>query len=208
MSNIRKILIEEIRRAASKEIYAARKPLIQTISALKKQLSEQNRRLHVLEKLVPIPKPAVFAMPEESAESGHPLRITGKRVKALRIRLGISQSEFASLLGVSISSVNNWESGKIVPRKEQKLRIACLRDTKKRELKKILAEKGIALRPAAKKGKSAAKAVPQAKQVKGSEQEKQQPVSESPAAESAAPATEQKFQAKRLNNTPHNRRTK
>ena len=35
--------------------------------------------------------------------------------KHLRAELGFSQSRLASLLGVSLSSVQGWESGKVVP---------------------------------------------------------------------------------------------
>jgi putative transcriptional regulator len=36
-------------------------------------------------------------------------------VKAIRRRLGKSQSEFALMIGVSISTLQNWEQGRRVP---------------------------------------------------------------------------------------------
>ncbi len=36
-------------------------------------------------------------------------------VKAIRQRLGKSQSEFALMIGVSISTLQNWEQGRSVP---------------------------------------------------------------------------------------------
>ena len=36
-------------------------------------------------------------------------------LRALRIRLGLSQEKFAGMLGVSFSTVNRWESGKTKP---------------------------------------------------------------------------------------------
>lgn len=39
----------------------------------------------------------------------------GKRIKAIRLKLLMSQTEFASLLGVSFATVNRWENGKTEP---------------------------------------------------------------------------------------------
>jgi putative transcriptional regulator len=36
-------------------------------------------------------------------------------VKAVRLRLGKSQSEFARMIGVSISTIQNWEQGRRRP---------------------------------------------------------------------------------------------
>ena len=36
-------------------------------------------------------------------------------VKAIRLRLGKSQSEFARMIGVSISTLQNWEQGRRRP---------------------------------------------------------------------------------------------
>lgn len=38
-----------------------------------------------------------------------------KIIKALRLKLILSQQEFAELLGVSFTSVNRWENGKHEP---------------------------------------------------------------------------------------------
>lgn len=52
----------------------------------------------------------------------------------LRVKLNVSQSELAKMLGVSFSSVNRWETGKYAP-----TIIA------KEKLKKVLQENGIEL---------------------------------------------------------------
>jgi putative transcriptional regulator len=38
-----------------------------------------------------------------------------ENVKAIRRRLGKSQSEFALMIGVSVSTLQNWEQGRRVP---------------------------------------------------------------------------------------------
>ena len=37
-------------------------------------------------------------------------------VKEIRDRMGVSQSRFAALIGVSVDTVQNWEQGRSVPR--------------------------------------------------------------------------------------------
>ena len=47
-----------------------------------------------------------------------PARVTVFRpadVKAVRARLGQSQSEFALMIGVSVATLRNWEQGRRVP---------------------------------------------------------------------------------------------
>jgi putative transcriptional regulator len=39
----------------------------------------------------------------------------GEQIKELRIRLGLTQEEFAHRLGVTLCTVNRWENNKSVP---------------------------------------------------------------------------------------------
>ena len=41
--------------------------------------------------------------------------MTGKQIKRIRKSLFITQSQFGRLLGISKTSVNNWETGKVEP---------------------------------------------------------------------------------------------
>jgi SOS-response transcriptional repressor LexA len=47
-----------------------------------------------------------------------------ERIKGVRHRKGMSQSEFAKFLGVSVGSVGNWESGVNVPPEHKLVKIA------------------------------------------------------------------------------------
>jgi len=47
-------------------------------------------------------------------------------VKELRLRLILTQQEFAELLGVSFASINRWESGRHEPTTKVKRRIVEL----------------------------------------------------------------------------------
>lgn len=44
------------------------------------------------------------------------MHIIGERLKEIRKKLGITQGELASLIGVSETTVWNWENGKREPR--------------------------------------------------------------------------------------------
>ncbi len=71
------------------------------------------------------------------------VRISTESIIKLRRKLGLTQAQLATLLGVSNFSVSHWELGKTSPRDAFKGKIAALRDMGKRELKRLLKEKGI-----------------------------------------------------------------
>lgn len=100
------------RKEAKKAVEPVRKPVVQTRSAI----AELKRRVDALEHQVKILQgacaeapPAAEVAPERPAEKGW---ITGKGVRGLRQSLGLSQAQFASLVGVSPNSVYKWESHK------------------------------------------------------------------------------------------------
>ncbi len=70
----------------------------------KRQVKSGKRKVQANKASVPR-KPAAQAMPGP-ARSIHP---TGKAVARLRARFGMSQGEFARLLGVSTPTIGNWE---------------------------------------------------------------------------------------------------
>ena len=39
----------------------------------------------------------------------------GQKIKAVRLKLHMSKTEFAQLFGVSFATVNRWENGKTTP---------------------------------------------------------------------------------------------
>lgn len=148
MPNVQQLLNDEIRRLARKEVNAAVKVLKAQMVEMRKTLSEQNRRLKALEKLADVAAPAAPAAPAElpAADDSKAIRVTPERISKWRAKLGLNKSQYAKLLGVNTMSVIHWESGQTAPRGTQKARIAALRDMGKRELAKLMAEKGIALK--------------------------------------------------------------
>ena len=43
------------------------------------------------------------------------LEFNAKRIKRIRVELGLSQQSFSNRLGVSMGSVGNWERGRHLP---------------------------------------------------------------------------------------------
>ena len=145
MPNVQQVLGEEIRRLAKKEAKAAIEDMKEQISAMKKTISEQGKLIKELSKLTN--KTAAIVLPPEEPKEEVPVdemkavRVSPERITKWRKKIGVSQTQFAKLLGVSHLSVNHWESGKTEPRDAQKQRIVELRDMGKRELKALIIER-------------------------------------------------------------------
>ena len=137
--DIKQALYDEIRRLARKEIRIALASMQETVSALKKQVAEQKRQIAALEKCC-APANAETAAPvaSEGEAQCKSVRINAAGILRLRNKLGLTQGEFAKVLGVAMHTVSVWEQGRRVPRKTQKVRICALRGMGKREIKKLL----------------------------------------------------------------------
>jgi DNA-binding transcriptional regulator YiaG len=68
------------------------------------------------------------------------IRFTPKRLTELREKFGITQSQMATLLGVSYLSVHKWEAGSAHPRAAQLGKIAIASKLGKREVLRKLQE--------------------------------------------------------------------
>ena len=143
MSNVMKELKSEIARLARKEIKADLVPVKRVVIAqrsliagLRRQIDAMQKELAALKKAVPAPDKAVLARTEPAGR----FWITGKGVKALRKRLGLTQALFGKLVGVSVPTVVNWEahSGKINLRKAAAGKLQGLRGIGKRQAAEML----------------------------------------------------------------------
>ena len=115
MPNIANVLKDEIKRLARREINITITPLKVSNAALKKLVHEhkqeisalkiENKRLAML--LGKIHGPVHDSAPKLEEDG---FRITGRQVRSLRGRLGISQVQLAKLIGVSENIVSIWEN--------------------------------------------------------------------------------------------------
>jgi DNA-binding transcriptional regulator YiaG len=133
----------EIQRLAKREIRATFVPLRREVRTMRLKLSSLSKNFSALnrlakEQLQKMPKKGLEATPEEVKAS----RLTPARIRGLRSKLGISMRELGILTGVGLSAVQSWERGKFKPRGEKKAALVGLRKLGKREVSKLLLEKG------------------------------------------------------------------
>ena len=164
MADFKQVFAEEIRRLARKEIKVAMENMQKTLANQRQQIVELRRQLRDLEKSKTAVGTAAKVEKVEADDKKVSRRITGRRIVAMRNKMGLSQAQFAELLGVSLSSIVNWEKDKRTPRASQKEQIAGLRLLGKREIAKRLEASGMPVKAVARKRKAAAarevKAVP------------------------------------------------
>jgi DNA-binding transcriptional regulator YiaG len=144
--NIVQVLKAEISRISKRESKALTSTTRSTAIVLKKTVADLKIRLAVLEKsnkelqkqvaTLISSQPAPVEAPEGRAW------ISGKGVKALRRKLGLTQGELAKLTGVSTGAVVQWESksGMLKLRDATKTSLMAIRGIGKTEARKRLAE--------------------------------------------------------------------
>ena len=139
--DIKQVFTDEVRRLARKEIRIAFGAMQETISSLKKQIAEQKKQLNELAKVCVLKEEKKSPVDEIAIpEAGKALRLNAAGIVRLRTKLGLTQGEFARVLGVAMHTVSVWEQGRRIPRAAHKAKICALRKIGRRELKKLLAE--------------------------------------------------------------------
>jgi|WetSurMetagenome_2_1015567.scaffolds.fasta_scaffold31534_1 DNA-binding transcriptional regulator YiaG len=144
MPNLSSVLKSEISRISRKEVKSSVNPIRTTNISLKKSLAELKRKLSVLEaKHKRLLSHAKIASPKVLDENEKKARITSKNIKSLRSKLGLSQNDFAKLIGVSTQNVfalEHKEKGRLKLRSATLSNLLSLRGIGKREAKKKLEE--------------------------------------------------------------------
>lgn len=157
-------LKNEILRLAGKAVRSAVAPLNKEKVGLKKAVRDLKRRVKKLEgdnelllaeqerhrKLV------VGSIPADKLS----IRVTAKGMRSLRKKLGLTQAEFAKLVGVSGQNVYQWErkEGAIRVRDNTKKAIFAIRDLGAREARRRLEDMAEAPVRVQKRGKRSKKA--------------------------------------------------
>lgn len=148
MGKVESTIKSEILRLAKKEIKAAFFPLRREVWAMRLKLSGLSKGFAILnrqakELRLGEVKPKLEASPEEVKAS----RLTPERIRNLRMKKGLSQRELGILIGATTGAVLSWEKGKFKPKEDKKAALVALRKVKKREVKKMLAEKAEKVKP-------------------------------------------------------------
>lgn len=142
MPNIAKLLKDEIQRLARREIKLSVSGLRKDNVALKRTAADLKKRMAKLESVNKrmVKAQAISSDAPAQASNGSKARISGKAIRSIRTRLGLSQGDFARLVGVSSQSVFHYEHaiGRLKFRGDTKERIVAIRDMGKRKVKEAL----------------------------------------------------------------------
>jgi DNA-binding transcriptional regulator YiaG len=128
-------------RIATSGVRDAKIRLIKTVADLKRKIAKlqgENKWLVAAEKKRLAQKPQIA--PEASRKA----RLTSKGIRRLRTKLGLSQANFAKLLGASTQTVHMWETkkGPLRLRGNTLASVLSTRDMGAREAKRRIAEMG------------------------------------------------------------------
>ena len=144
MANVMSALKSEISRLARKEAKQVVAPVKKAsanyrslIAGLRKQIAGLQGEVAVLRRAAPKAEKALAAAQEPAGR----FWITGRGVKALRKRLGLTQALFGKLAGVSVPTVVNWEGtdGKVeIRRKATVARLQAIRGMGRKQAAEIL----------------------------------------------------------------------
>lgn len=145
MPNIAKVLKEEIARIAKKEAKAAVTPIRKPSIRIRKDTADLKARVTTMEKeikrltVLVVNLASTQPIAAEAAPEGKSW-IFGKGIKTLRRKLGLTQGELATLVGVSTGAVVQWEAkaGKLNLRTATKKAILAIRGIGKAEARKRL----------------------------------------------------------------------
>ncbi len=146
--NVMTVLKSEISRLARKEAKAIVKPVQKAsatyrglIAGLRKQVDALQREVASLKRAMPAPEKVLASKTEPEGR----FWITGKGVKAMRKKVGLTQAKFGKLVGVSVPTVVNWEKakGKVEIRKKATMaRLQQIKGMGKKEVAAMMGEAG------------------------------------------------------------------
>jgi DNA-binding transcriptional regulator YiaG len=135
MPNIGTVLREEISRLSRKESRSQVDPTKKATAQRRRDIGELKRQVAQLERQVALLSRKVIRTPPAPSPdlAAKPVRFSAKGLLSRRNRLGLSATDFGTLMGVSAQSIYNWEQGAANPRAEHLAKLAALRAVGKRE---------------------------------------------------------------------------
>ncbi len=142
MPNLQSVLRQEIQRLARKEIRAELAATKKAVAQHRREIAELKRRNKALERTVSdLQSRETKQLQAEPAKAEPPrgTRFSVRSLKAQRRKSGLSQGDYASLVGVSQMTIYRWERGRAKPGGKHLATLVSLRGIDKREAQKRLA---------------------------------------------------------------------
>ena len=141
MPNLQSVLRQEIQRLARREVRSELEATKKAVAQHRREIAELKRRNTAMERTVSYLQSReakrLKAGPSQ-AEPPKGTRFSVRSLQAQRRRSGLSQEDYASLVGVSSSTIYNWESGSTKPSGKHLAALVSLRGIGKREAKRRL----------------------------------------------------------------------
>jgi DNA-binding transcriptional regulator YiaG len=144
MGKLEGVIKSEIVRFAKRETGRISLPLRRDVRTLKRVVSQLRKSVLTLERLTAQQqrelrkgRAPLEALPDEVKKS----RFSPRLIRNLRQRLGITQKEMATLAGVTVGAIYQWEQGIFEPRGKKRGILVALRKLGRRAVKKLLEEK-------------------------------------------------------------------
>jgi DNA-binding XRE family transcriptional regulator len=136
MPNVASVLKEEIRRLARKEARMLTKPLKKALAAERKQMAALRKQFASLsqESRRAVRSASKSIAPADPGAIAAPSNWRKDTVRTTRKMLGVTQGQFAKLVGVSPISISFWETGRSTPRVKTQVRVMELRKLSKAEV--------------------------------------------------------------------------
>jgi len=140
MPDVAAVLNQEIRRLARKEVRQQVAPLKESVTALRKKLTEAQREIGALKHSVRVleAEEARRLTSTQQPAADAKLRFSPKWVAADRKRLGLSADDYGRLVGVSGQTIYAWERGSSRPQAERLAAWAAVRGIGKRAARQRL----------------------------------------------------------------------
>ncbi len=136
MPNLQSVLRQEIRRLARREVRSELEATKKAVAQQRREIAELKRRNTALERTVSDLQTRetkrLKAGPSQ-ADLPQGTRFSVRSLKAQRRKSGLSQADYASLVGVSRATIYNWESGSTKPSGKHLAALVSLRGLGKRE---------------------------------------------------------------------------
>ena len=148
MGKVEEAVRSEIMRLVRKELQGVVVPLARDVRELKRSMGRLSKSVARLERVVAAQVREAEAgrdRLEVSAEEAKTARLSAGLIRKLRTRLEITQSQLAVLVGVSPGAVGQWEQGVISPRGQNRATLVALRKLGRRDARRMLEQKGVAV---------------------------------------------------------------
>ncbi len=139
MPNVQSVLRQEIQRLARKEVRSELEATKRAVAQHRREIAVVKRRNTTLERTVSYLQSRETKRLRAGPSKAEPppgTRFSVRSLKAQRRTSGLSQDDYASLVGVSSSTIYNWESGSTKPSGKHLATLVSLRGIGKREATK------------------------------------------------------------------------